>query len=209
MDELTETSTEKKKLEDKLPEFYLGQGAVYVIEEQNMLLQNDALIPNGPEFVRHKWNMRPTLQSNIDGFFKMTDNGKLLTPLLQEHALFFAVSPGLVDTNALAKYQSGKFPSVKFTSSEGTLEVVAGHHRMMVLAKSNNELLKLKESHLQILRRSNKGKTSAKIIEDSQKDLVTVSKQLCNNGRWGVVFLDYGKLGVFWIFINLIFIKVS
>ena len=136
----------------------------------------------------HQWNMWPTLQSNINSFFKMMDNEKMLNPMHQEHALLFAVSPGLVDVNSLAKYQSGEFPFVKFMSNEIKLEVVAGHHCMMVLAKSNQELLKVKEDCLWILMKVNKNKMNAQIIEESQKELVTISNQLWSRRRWGVIF---------------------
>ena len=49
---------------------------------------------------------------------------------------------------------------------------------MMDIAKSNQELLDLKENHLQILAKVNKGKMNVQIVEDSQKELVTVSNQL-------------------------------
>jgi hypothetical protein len=79
----------------------------------------------GPKFALHQWNMRPTLDSNVYSFIKMTDNGELLDPMLQKHALIFAVSSSLVDISSLAKCQSGKFPTVKFKSEEGKLEIVA------------------------------------------------------------------------------------
>ena len=67
---------------------------------------------------------------------------------------------------------------------------------MMDIAKSNQELLDLKENHLQILAKVNKGKMNVQIVEDSQKELVTVSNQLWKNERWGVVFLDYSEPGL-------------
>jgi hypothetical protein len=163
MKELKEDSGKMKELEDRLPEFYLGQGAVYVIEDQNMILQKDALVPNGPKFAFHQWNMRPTLESNVESFYKITDNGKQLAPMLQEHALIFAISPELVDVDSLAKYQTGKFPPVKFKSQEGKIEVVAGHHRIKVLIKSNMEMLNVKECCMRVLNNVNKGKTNVKI----------------------------------------------
>jgi hypothetical protein len=197
MDKLKDSAEKLKELENKLPESYLGQGAVYVIEGQNMTFQNEMLTPNGPEFALHQWNMRPTLESNIDSFFKMTDVRKQLAPMLQENALIFVVSPRLIDVKSLAKYRSGQFPMVKFKSDEGKLNVVAGHHHIKVLVKSNLELLNVKQCCLQFLKNVNKGKTNAQLFEDNQKELVEVSKQLWNNGKWGVVFLDHGKFDDF------------
>jgi hypothetical protein len=47
LEELKEDSGKMKELKDRLPEFYLSQEAVYVIEDQNMtlhMLQEHALI---------------------------------------------------------------------------------------------------------------------------------------------------------------------
>lgn len=197
MKELKEAFAATDELEKILPEFYLGQGAVYVIEEQHMVVQHDALVENGPSFTLHPWNARPTRQSNIDAFYKDTNDGKLLDPFNQVHAMVFAVSRSLVDPAALGKVKSGRFPDVVFKSNKGTIEVVAGHHRMKVLAKSNEELLKYKIKCEDIVNTANQAQaSSASSMELARSGLADISQKLWLNGRWGVIFLDLGKLSL-------------
>ena len=183
MKELMEANTNIKRLENTLPEYYLGQGALYVIEDQHMILHNDALVANGPEFELHKWNTRPTLQANVDAFYKTTNDGKLLEPLKQNHALYLAISPSLVDITTLGKVHSGQFPDVKFRSNEGKIEVVAGHHRMRVLGKRNEEVLRYRWNCEDVIANANKVRMPEEETAMASRKLVETSKELLANGR--------------------------
>ena len=192
MRELEDASKDLESLEKQLPGFYLGQGAVYVIEQQHMKIHNDILVPNGPKFTLHAWNACPTMAANVDNFYKATNDGKLLQPMVQEHALFFAVSRDLIDHESLAKAYSNNFPTVKFKSMEGTILVAGGHHRMKVLAKSNQELLQLKEKCSEVINNANQIRRKPTVIATARDELVNVSQTLWDNGKWGVIFLDLG-----------------
>jgi hypothetical protein len=193
LEELREQKEEQKRVQDMLEKCYLGQGALYVVEEQHMVMQDGAMIANGPKFELHKWNKRPTLAANVESFYQTTNNGRLLTPMEQEHALVFAVSRDLVDPSTLAKVKTNHFPDVKFKSGPGNIVVVNGHHRMQVLAKVNEKLLQVKESCLHIVSQSNKGKGRADVVSNTRSDLANAEKSLWENGRWGVILLDLGK----------------
>ena len=191
-----------------LKECYLGQGALYVIEHQHMVMQSGAMVANGPKFELHMWNKRPTTTANVETFYKTTNNGKLLKPLEQEHALVFAISRDLVDATSLAEVKSNKFPDVKFKSNTGKIVVVNGHHRMQVLAKVNEKFLEVKRSCQKIVLNSNKGKGRVDVVSNTRSDLADAEMHLWENGKWGVILLDLGKchvqyLKVFYLLLNL------
>lgn len=192
MNELQETSDQLKALQARLPEFYLGQGAVYVLENRNMIFKNQMLVPNGPGFTTHAWNTRQTSPSKVETFYKLTNNGKLLEPMQQEHALYFAVSPSLVNRGCLKPVHSGEFPAVEFNSDVGTVLVAGGHHRIAVLEKTNSDSLQLKTQWSKIIDKPNKKDSSSELIAEARRELEQVHQNLWARGRWGVIFLNLG-----------------
>ena len=176
-----------------LEKCYLGQGALYVVEEQHMVMHDGAMVANGPKFELHKWNKWPTLAANVESFYQTTSHGRFMTPMEQEHALVFAVSQNIVDPSTLAKVKSNQFPDIKFRSGTGSIVVVNGHHCIQVLAKVNEKLLQVKESCLKIVLESNKRTKRADVASEMQSDLAKAEQDLWENGRWGVILLDLGR----------------
>jgi dsDNA-specific endonuclease/ATPase MutS2 len=66
LEELREQKKKQQRVQDMLDKCYLRQEALYVVEEQHMVMHGRAIIANGPKFELHKWNKRPTLAVNVE-----------------------------------------------------------------------------------------------------------------------------------------------
>jgi hypothetical protein len=54
LEELREQKKKQQRVQDMLDKCYLGQEALYVAEEQHMVMHGGAIIANGPKFELHK-----------------------------------------------------------------------------------------------------------------------------------------------------------
>ncbi len=178
----------------------LGQGQLYVLEKRNRTYTNGSWEFNGPKFKERTWNARPLNKAAVHELAEI--NGGRIYPLIQEYAIVIAVSGDLLAANALAPYNSHKFPRLSFPkNSAGEIHIVNGHHRIEALIYKHKELIDQHQVITKTLGSSFKvpSENDTYDILEARTHLSSLEDQLEACGCWGAIFLNYGEFKLLFI----------
>jgi len=174
--------------------FIKGQGSLYVLGNCNKEKKEGQIVNNGPKYMERLWNPRPLKLDAINKLIAATADGDLISPHFQQHALIVGVTKGLVDSTALAQYQSNQFPRIVLANdTNGELLIINGHHRIAAYKKVHAMLLEQHTKYEQTLGTFKVASDfdNSEIIEARERK-TQIELKLWEVGCWGVVVIDKG-----------------